>query len=281
MTAALMSACADPAWYVYAVLPDAAEPAPSSARAITRATAGVWRAGGGILPGASLGLVASAGLAALVSVVSRGAFIAGDPASQAADPDWVAARAAAHHGVVSQALAAQECLPLGFGTLFGSAERLRQWLATNEAALRRALADIAHRREWAATLTGDDDARAAWLRANDPGLQARQDAAAKAGPGAAYLLARQLDRAVLAARAAQDASLRTQLCAQFAESGWRVRAEPGAASWSLLTPKAEDVARALQAEAARLGPMGLALRVTGPWPPYAFARQSWQEPAHD
>jgi hypothetical protein len=49
------------------------------------------------------------------------------------------------------------------------------------------------------------------------------------------------------------------------------------AAWSLLAPADHDLQSALNELSMAIGDTGLSLRVTGPWPPYAFARAALQE----
>ena len=270
----VIDTASDSAWYVYAVLPE---------EMAVAALDGLPNPAPAILPGVEVSLVAASGLAAWVSVVPRGPFVADNAASRAADPEWVAARAAAHHEVVTHAASIGHCLPLGFGTLFSSAATLRAWLIASGDTLRLALADLGGKREWAVRLGCDVAARSAWLRANDPDLMALAAAAASAGPGAAFLMTRRLEKAEAAAQALQAASVQAGLTDHFREQDWLVSDEPAAgaqAGWAILAPQAEDVADMLAVTAATLAGTGLSLRVTGPWPPYAFARAAWQVQAH-
>ena len=261
-----MTALGETAWYVYAILPPGAG-APAGPEAI--------------LPGASVAIVGGEGsaLSALVSLVPRALFAPDDPASRAAEPEWVAARAAAHHDVVAQAHAAGPCLPLGFGTLFASSGGVRAWLAEQEKVFRAALAQVTARQEWAVTLTEDGAAHAAWVREHNGAVRALAASAAAAGPGAAFLLMRRLDKAVQSARAAHAADVAVTTGARLAAS-CAVLAEPpangAAASWSVLAAADGGLPALLAEIEASVSGTGLGLRATGPWPPYAFTRAACQ-----
>jgi hypothetical protein len=262
------------AWYVYAVLPEAV--AAAALAALPEPTPA-------ILPDTEVTVIAASGLAAWVSAVPRGPFVADHMASRAADPDWVAARAAAHHQVVTHAATLGQCVPLGFGTLFSSPGAVRAWLTASSGGLCRALAGLGGKWEWAVRLGCDEAARSDWLRANDPGLLALAEAAASAGPGAAFLMRRRLEKAEASVRAAQTKSVQGGLSDDFHAMNWLVRDEPAAgaqAGWAILAPEADDVAGRMAASAAVLAGSGFLLRVTGPWPPYAFARDAWQVQAN-
>ncbi len=264
----------DFAWYVYGVLPEAVA---------TAALAALPQPAPAILPDTEVTVIAACGLAAWVSAVPRGPFVADHPASCAADPDWIAARAAAHHQVVMQAATLGQCVPLGFGTLFSSPGAVRAWLTASSGGLRLALAELGGKREWTVRLSCDEAARSNWLRANDPDLLALAEAAASAGPGAAFLMRRRLEKAETPVRAAQAKSVLAGLSDDFRALNWLVRDEPTAgaqAGWAILAPEADDVAGRVAASAAVLAGSGFSLRVTGPWPPYAFARDAWKVQAN-
>ena len=254
------------AWYVYAVLPEAA------ALPVCEQT---------ILPGATLRLVgqgpgAGTGLACLASLVPSMPFTGQDGTAAVNDPDWVAARARTHHAVVE---ASGACVPLGFGTLFSSLVALRAWLAANAAPLAHALDQVGGRREWLVQLIEDADAHAAWLSRNDPVLLALAEEARAATPGKGFLLARRLSLAVQASRARRAADTAAEIAAALGGQPWPFRAEASSAgaSWAILTPERTDPGMGFDALAARLAGSGLTLRLAGPFPPYGFARAAWNE----
>jgi hypothetical protein len=241
------------ALYAYAVLPaDAAVPtgAPS------------------ILPGAALALLAGPGCAMLISAVPRAPFVEG-PACRTGEPDWIAARARAHHAVVAAAAACGPVLPLAFGALFSGPQPVQAWLAARAARLRAALAEVAGCAEFTARLEEDTEHHIAWLDAHDDGLRALAERAQQASAGTAFLLGQSRARRLTEARAARQAALARDLAARM-ES--HARALPGA--MTALVPEADVPALRADLEriAAQLAGTGLALRLAGPWPPYAFAR---------
>jgi hypothetical protein len=253
------------ALYVYAILPGGGGTVPDAAA---------------ILAGSRVGSLAEAGLAALVSQVPRCLFEADHPLSRAGDPSWVATCAEAHHRVVALAAQSGPCLPLGFGTVFASEASLRCWLATEAPALRKTLDAVADRQEWGLSLVEDHAAHDAWLEANEPTLQSLASAARTAPPGTGYLLERRLARAREEARLLHQQAAATRLTQRLAAEGLRIRRESGEPgyAWSLLGERDPEMTARLEAVGSALFEgCGLALRITGPWPPYAFARAAWQE----
>jgi hypothetical protein len=251
--------------YVYAVLPGGGGAVPEVAA---------------ILAGSQLGSLAEAGLAALVSLVPRYLFEAHHPLSRAADPGWLAACTEAHHRVVALAARAVPCLPLGFGTVFASEASLRVWLATEAAALRKTLEAVADRQEWGMSLVEDPAAHDAWLEAHEPGLRSLVQSARSAPPGTGSLLERRLARTREVARLQHKQAASLLLAERLEAEGLEIRRETGEPgfAWSLLGDRDTRMAARLEAVgSAVLVGSGLSLRITGPWPPYAFARAFWQE----
>jgi len=253
------------ALYVYAVLPGGGGAVPEAAA---------------ILAGSQVGSLVQAGLAALVSHVPRCLFEAGHPLSRAADPGWVAECAEAHHRIVALAAQAGPCLPLGFGTVFASEASLRVWLSTEATALRKTLEAVADRQEWGMSLIEDPAAHDAWLEAHEPNLLSLVEAARTAPPGTGFLLERRLARAREVARLQHKQVAAMRLAERLATEGLEIRRESGEPgfAWSLLGERDAGMTARLEAVGeAVFEESGLALRITGPWPPYAFARAAWQE----
>lgn len=231
----------------------------------------------GILPGAEVLALEEAGLTALASPVPREAFEAG-PGCRTEDADWLAARAAAHHGVV--AALPGTVLPLAFGAVFSGEAPLRDWLRQRAPRLSSALAAVSGCTEWSVTLEEDAAQHGAWLRHADPALAQLAGKAEQASPGTAFLLARRLDKALAASRQArlQDTAQALGRLLQ-AEARHLAPSRPrnaAVAGWSALLAEAaqQRLRTALELEAIMLSGTGLSLTLSGPWPPYAFAREA-------
>jgi hypothetical protein len=258
-----MSEPVDRAWYIYAVLDEAVSLDQME----------------GILPGSAVDAVPLGGLWVLASLVPRALFDQADAGNRTADPDWIAERAASHHRVNSAAAAAASSLPLTFATLFSSLDLVEAWLLPRRDSLCAALAAMAGQTEWLLCLTENAAAHTAWLGQHDPELQRLGDAAAKAGAGTGFLMARRLEKARVAARGGHVQMLETSVYASLAQTSRHVlteRRRDGLPAWSILAPRdlvqSDITGSSLAALEATLAPMGLGLRITGPWPAYAFAK---------
>lgn len=267
-----MNAPIDRAWYVYAVIAPG-QPAPDVP---------------GLLPGTTVDAISFGAVDVLATLVPRALFEDGQDGNRTDDPDWMADRAAAHHEVVAAAASRQACLPLGFGTLFSSLDRLAEWLRPRATAMRDGIARIAGHAEWCLSICADPARHAAWLAHHDTELQRLTRQAETAGAGTAFLLAKRIDKAQVAARAGHLASVESRITALLLAAGWPVLAErqrDGLPSWSVLAPTEAGTSPLVQGWLAalteELAPSGLAVRLTGPWPAYAFARAALQaEVAH-
>lgn len=245
------------AWYVYAVIPAGLAP-PEAAS---------------ILPESPLEVLRCGPVAVLASPVPRALFDRDDPADRSRDPDWLAARAQAHHAV---AAAAAPCLPFAFGTLFAAPAPILAWLAGRQAALAAALDAVAGLDEWTVTLRENQAEHDAWVQAHDPGVTALAARVASLAPGAAFLLGRRLAQALPPARDAHRTAVAARLDAVLAEAGQQPLpgTRPGART---ALASAADIARlrpGLEALANDLAGTGLSLDLSGPWPAYAFARMA-------
>lgn len=234
--------------------------------------------GGAILPGVALLTFEEAGVAALASPVPRAWFEAG-PECRTEDPDWLAARAAAHHQVVAATEGA--VLPLAFGALFSDEAKLRAWLAQGAVQFAAALEAVRGHSEWSIVLAEDVTAHEAWLRGHDPGLSALAEQARGASAGTAFMLNRRLEKALAAAREARRRDAAQALGLMLENVAPRVwtgtpRQPAAVAGWNLLlpAPALPRLRAAVEDEAAALRETGLTLSLSGPWPPYAFAREA-------
>jgi len=171
----------------------------------------------------------------------------------------------AHHRVVEQVCAAQACLPVRFGTAFGSAERARLSIEERRDDLVRSLARVEGKREIAVTLL--------WRSLEGAGMRAGP--AAGLGPGARFMEERRALYAERDDRRIRAAELAERLVAELAverELVWHeiCMSRNVAVSLAALVPseRALDRKEDLAAIVARFGDVtGV---VNGPWPPYSF-----------
>jgi hypothetical protein len=187
-----------------------------------------------------------------------------------------------HDEVVRSVFEHGPVLPLRFGTVVPDEEAARRLLEQQASGARRRLAHLDTHREWGVRLTPDEAAVAQPVADEVDRDRARRHEMT----GTSYLASRR--EALQESQRAEQrtAALATRVQEALGEHAVDVAHRGGAAGSGLLADVAylvptanEDVflatAERLSDEVAR---EGLALAVTGPWPPYSFASLPTEQP---
>ena len=191
------------------------------------------------------------------------------------DIDWLAPRALAHEAVVEHFLGASALLPMPVLTLFTSDRRAVQYVSDSRERIEGLLDGVERRVEWIVRLTWDAQAN----------TQAMVLPPAQAATGAAYLAGKRDVREAGATRletARAKAGFVFDALASVSVLGRRrgpSAAEAAASSRLLLDATflvpsrgASAFRAALRRRTRELGEAGIAVSLTGPWPPYDFVR---------
>ena len=248
--------------YVYCVTSADAQPALADVTGVDRAH--------------SVEMLRHAGLAAVAGRVSLAEFGAEPLKRNLNDLDWLARTARLHQKVLDRALAAGAIVPLRMCTIYADEAHVRQMLEREHDALALTLARLGDRTEWGVKLIAD--------------VQALREAAG-AGPESG---AEQSGRAYFERRGRQRRSHEeAQRLGEQAATEVHERLRHEAAAATILRPQSRELSgregemvlngaylvdrarvERFRAAAEELGerqrPLGLALEVTGPWPPYNF-----------
>ncbi len=229
-----------------------------------------WPAG---VAGASVRLVAGAGLSAVVSDVPLAQFDAAALRRNMEDLDWLEAAARAHHEVIEAAARRGPVIPMRLATVYRDDGGVLAMLAGHEEEFRAGIGRIAGRLEWGVKAFA---------------VPAERSAHAVTGPGAApsgaaYLARRrsQLNdaEAVRRAAAAEADNVHAGLSRLAVLADLHPPQDPqlsGARTTMILNGTylvdEADAGRFAAAvdQAARQHP-AVRLELTGPWPPYSFA----------
>jgi hypothetical protein len=203
------------------------------------------------------------------------------------DLGWLGPRALRHEEVIEQMASASPVLPLRFGCLFSSVERLEELLRRHRTRIAAFLKKVANEEEW--SLQGSLDVRAC----EEAMFAADQRVAAlPASKGARYLMEQKLRKdAANAARVwvrEAEAAITRALEGLVLERhslrpSPRGAAEPaleGVFHWALLVPRGAEaeLSKRLEPLAEQLAARGLHLSARGPWPAYNFAPHFGDEP---
>jgi hypothetical protein len=234
--------------------------------------------------GATVELVDASGLIAVVSRVSPDLF-PGSNGAGAEDLAWLEAPVRAHQEVLERALAAGAVIPMRFGTVVSDEPALVSYVAERRDAFLATLGELEGKREWGVKALADDERLRERVRA-----AAASEVSAPRSEGAAYLARKREERALEgrledhAARLAHaihgeltPLAERTATVTQaLAPAGERRRLLLNGAY--LVDTGAEDAFRAAVEDLGRRHDAdGVALTLSGPWPPYSFVADGLEQ----
>lgn len=194
------------------------------------------------------------------------------------DLSWVSDRALAHEAVVEHFSRAGTAVPLKLFTLFSSDERALAHIRDDRERLERVLLRIEGCVEWGVRIHFDES-RARDVLAAEAGTGGDGH-----GTGTSFLLRKKMEKdasRTLVARlrsGADDAF--EELSLSSADAVRRNPTGPNGerllldAAFLVRQARAAEFEAAVERCAARLGPQGCELTLTGPWPPYNFAGEA-------
>jgi hypothetical protein len=201
--------------------------------------------------------------------------------------DWVGRRALAHEAVVEHFLAAPAVLPMQLFALFTSDERAVAHVTRDKRRIGRILDRIERQHEWGLRLTFDEKAareKVEGAHAGGSGRGARGVKARAKAPvsGSAYLARKRdlldVNRAQLVAARAEADRLYRAISREASAHRRRTATEQAAPGSRLLldaaflvpVKRASAFRTAVRRNARKLEGSGVAVSLTGPWPPYNF-----------
>jgi hypothetical protein len=221
-------------------------------------------------------LAVEKGLWLIVSTVPAGEYGEVGLAQHLQDLDWVGRRALAHEGVIERFLSSQAVLPMQLFTMFTSDDRAIEHIARSRARILKILKRIERKVEWGVRLTWDEQA------ARDA-VERKHAGASPAVRSGAEFLSRKRDlldvnRTQLTAARTEATRVYRALSRKATDAVRRTATEKAAPGSRLLLDAAFLVpARgaagfraALEQSGRALDKTGIAVSLTGPWPPYNF-----------
>jgi hypothetical protein len=256
-------------WYVYGIQPADADP-PTAATGIV---------------GAAVDCVETEGLRALVSRVRSADFGQPELIDKLDDLEWVGDNAQAHEAVLGAALTAGPVLPLRFATVFGDRDAVVDVMRRHAGDLHAEIERINGLREWGAKVLVDLDACDRWITARTPGLGgASREHGAGHGDGRAYLARRQAQRGTRDERHRLLLEISSEIHALLSELAVESTTDPPQqrqlsghegemilnGAYLLDDDGGERFLAAARDLTERHADKGMAVQVTGPWPPHHF-----------
>lgn len=233
--------------------------------------------GGGMPAGGPVRVLAvEKGLWLIVSTVPGSEYGEAALAQHLQNLDWVGGQALAHEGVVERFLSARAVLPMQLFTMFTSDERAVEYITRRRARILEIFKRIERQVEWGVRLTWDEQAARDAVERTHAG----RDRVARSG--ADYLTRKRdlldVNRTQLAAARAEATRVYRALSRKATGAVRRTSTEKAAPGSRLLLDAAFLVpARgaagfraALKQSGRALDKAGIAVSLTGPWPPYNF-----------
>jgi gas vesicle protein GvpL/GvpF len=198
------------------------------------------------------------------------------------DIDWVSRAAVAHEAVVESFIPLRAVLPMKLFTIFTTDERALDQVRGDRERIDRLVKRVANQTEWGVRVTLG---RVTAARAAAPASRRKVSTRPGTNAGAGYLSQKKAQRDAaleLAARARDTvAGLYDRLESKSRLAKRRAASELPADRGPLLLDAAFLVPRAratsfrtlVSGEAKRLGRLGYAVSLSGPWPPYTFVAE--------
>jgi hypothetical protein len=220
------------------------------------------------------------GVSAVFTTVGDEEFSQATIDRRAADLEWLGAIGYRHQAVIQDVMKKTAVVPLRAFTLFSSEDALRRYLHENAAMLSAALDRLDGKQEWTLRVELEPQKWSDALASRVESLRDLQQQIASATPGKAFLLRKKFDDEKKRASHEAESVLVTEIeravldrlrCETVAES--RERRDGGFPQINVLINRDEE-ATLQELHGAlndRYAAEGVALALTGPWPPYTFA----------
>jgi len=248
----------------------------------------------GVEGGCDVSLVGFENLACAVSPVPLSEYGEQGMTAHAQELDWIAPRALRHQDVVQRLRQAGPVIPLKFGALCSTREKVREMLQKHHQPLLGLLERLRGREEWGVRVYADPDLASRVLEGADPGACAINQGLSLASEGEAYflrkrkqqLVSRQQDQFV--SELGDEIYQRLLGCVADGRKSRFGDASPQTARLTVLKAAfLVDEQEAAQFQSA-IGQLeadyrdyGVTIELSGPWAPYSFCGDLTQAAASD
>jgi hypothetical protein len=221
------------------------------------------------------------GLTAFVTPVDEVEYSQPVIDARAKDVEWLGAIGYRHQSVMNALMHGGTIVPLRAFTLFKNHASVKHHLEENKEQFEKILERIDGKQEWTLRIEFDPERWRDALSKRVPSLATLEEQIAQAAPGKAFLLTKKLDderkRASREAEQQVAAEIENEVVEKLksevvAES--RERRDGAFPQINVLLARDEEarLQELHDALARRYDDEGVTLALTGPWPPYTFAR---------
>jgi hypothetical protein len=216
-------------------------------------------------------LVATEGVACAVSAVDPGDYDrAAGGGHQPAQIEWLAAQVRRHHDVLLALHAAGTVVPFKFGAICPGLEQLRSLLREYRQPAAEMLAQFEGKDEWSLKAAVDEDALSSCFERSRPDLIALKREHERLPEGRAHFARKQLARATAALVAASVATVEESVMERLSELDIVITGSLPHAALLVERHRFAEMERSLADLEREHAAVGLAIALTGPWPPYSF-----------
>ncbi len=244
---------------------------------------------GGAVPaaledGTSVALVTEGDLAAVVSEVPLSRFGEERFEQQLKSPAWAADKLMRHEKLAEYFSSKMCVVPLHFGVMYSTPERIREMLAARKERMIQILDRLNGREEWGLNIHADRETLFEHMTELSPKLAEMQKRAKASSPGQAYLLGRKLEGLKAAESKTEIKRVALEIRNALAAESTDVKDLPvrehelkqtpavvGKLSFLVDRKKLKIFQKTAEKEAAQFAGFGFGLELTGPWPPYNFS----------
>lgn len=220
-------------------------------------------------------------IAAVLSVVSLEEFCGPSAEFRMEDLSWIGPRSLRHEEVIDGVMRYSPVLPARLGTIFSSLESLQELLQKHRITISQFLDHVADKEEWAVKGWLDRPRAGEWVLSTSFAKQ--MEGLASLSPGMRYLkeqriradMEKELDHWLkeVLGRIARHLSGYASNFSQRNTFSMGAQENEMIINWAFLvmSDEAEDFRRRIELINEKFAPSGLALEITGPWPPYSFS----------
>jgi hypothetical protein len=219
-------------------------------------------------------------VAAIISSAARADFCGDSGDANLSNLAWIAPRAMRHQNALEEAMLQGPVLPVRFGTLFSTLDKLEAFIATNAPAISSFLTEIEGNEEWSVQGFIDKSvSEPAWMTDKRAEIHKKDIT-----PGMAFMMEEKLRvdmKQALGDWIIMKSSELLELLALLAAGSGERRILPNedpeskkemVSNWAFLVPigNLDKFRTEVERVSGECKSMGLSFELAGPWPPYSF-----------